>query len=368
MQSYKTGFQASSFLTVCLLLICCGCFRTETAISEFKNGNYSAAIASEPDFANAYYQRGKSWLKKGEYDQAIADFRRAISLDQKLERLNRVLLRVEPNRAVVHADLALACIDQGDIDVAIAECNQAIQLEPNHYYAYFVRGVCYSNQEDDQQAIEDYSDAVRLHPHHASVFFWRAKSYANQGRWQQAIDGFTRSLELDSNNLNALIHRGCAYLDSANHDAAIADFSVARVRDSTNTSLLMALSHAYQSKQDYDTAISCLEEGIKLATKDPHFRNNLAWLLATCPDEEIRDGRRAIAEATRACELGEWKQPYFLGTLAAGYAETEQFEEAVKWQKKALTFQDKVDANDLAKMQKRLESYQQYLRYEEKYD
>src|SRR5262249_32385302 len=64
--------------------------------------------------------------------------------------------------------------------------------------------------------------------------------------------------------------------------------------------------------------------------------NHLAWLLATSPEEVLRDGEQAVSHATRACELTGWKIPAFLDTLAAAYAACGRFDEAQRWQQQAL--------------------------------
>jgi nucleotide-binding universal stress UspA family protein len=74
--------------------------------------------------------------------------------------------------------------------------------------------------------------------------------------------------------------------------------------------------------------------------RDAGSYNSYAWLLATCPDGRVRDGKKAIEYARRACELQGWKDPNGLETLAAAYAEDGQFGEAIRWQRKALASPD----------------------------
>jgi Tfp pilus assembly protein PilF len=138
---------------------------------------------------------------------------------------------------------------------------------------------------------------------------------------QSAIDEFTKVLELDSEIWLALQGRADAYL---------------------------ALGKQAEALADYDA-------GVKLQPKNSSILNNLAWLLATSPDEKLRDGKRAIDLATEACEVTEYKLPHILSTLAAGYAETGDFETAKQWSTKAIELSDDKIRDAL---QKELESYQ----------
>jgi Flp pilus assembly protein TadD len=84
-----------------------------------------------------------------------------------------------------------------------------------------------------------------------------------------------------------------------------------------------------------EQAIANYQAAIKLKPNNVAFLNNLAWLLATCPEARLRDGQEAVELAERACQLTDYKQPSLIGTLAAAYAEAGRFDEAVVMSEKA---------------------------------
>src|SRR6185369_18017737 len=77
--------------------------------------------------------------------------------------------------------------------------------------------------------------------------------------------------------------------------------------------------------------------------------NNLAWILATDPDETLRNGAEAVRHAEHACELTGRQQAIFLGTLAAAYAEANRFPEAVTTAEQAVKLATATGQKDLAK-------------------
>ena len=82
--------------------------------------------------------------------------------------------------------------------------------------------------------------------------------------------------------------------------------------------------------------------------------NNLAWLLATCPDARIRDGVQAVKHAERACALTHYGVTPIVGTLAAAQAEAGRFDEAILTAEKACALASESGDRDLLKRNREL--------------
>ena len=104
-------------------------------------------------------------------------------------------------------------------------------------------------------------------------------------------------------------------------------------------------------------ALTDYDKSLALQPKDVAVLNNLAWLLATAPEANLRDGRRAVMLATQACRMTDYKKDFILSTLAAAYAESGDFDSAVKWSSKAAELGAK-NKEYGASLKKELASYQ----------
>jgi cytochrome c-type biogenesis protein CcmH/NrfG len=110
-------------------------------------------------------------------------------------------------------------------------------------------------------------------------------------------------------------------------------------------------------------AISDYERVLELEPGKPDRFSTLAHALATCPDDSVRDGKRAVQYALKACELTSWKDAATIDILAMAYAANGNFSDAVKWEQTFLraTLPEKVRASALD----RLELYRRNKPYRE---
>ncbi len=127
--------------------------------------------------------------------------------------------------------------------------------------------------------------------------------------------------------------------------------------DSRHTLAYCHRGNAWAALDKFDKALADFNEAIRIDDKCVRAHGSRAWIWSTCPDAKYRDGKKAVASATRACELTEWRDSPLLDVLAAACAEAGDFESAVKWQ----TTADALRRDDLEKAtgQARLKLFQQ---------
>lgn len=116
---------------------------------------------------------------------------------------------------------------------------------------------------------------------------------------------------------------------------------------------------AYFEKGNYKEAASAFEKALQLFPNSDFALSGLAWLRATCPDASMRNGKEAIRMSMRACELSKWKEPRHIAALAAAYAETGDFEQAVKYQTQAMKMKSEYGPID-KKTRERLALYRDH--------
>jgi len=118
-------------------------------------------------------------------------------------------------------------------------------------------------------------------------------------------------------------------------------------------------------ENEYYKAVADFDTSIRIKPDRSYYIERLSWLLATCSDDNIRDGKRAVELAGKACALTDWENPLVIDILAAAYAENGQYDMAVVYETKVLEDEFMHDFGDLDDIRKRLELYKQNKPYRE---
>jgi tetratricopeptide (TPR) repeat protein len=220
-------------------------------------------------------------------------------------------------------------------DQAIDFYNEEIRANPSNSAAYIWRGMIFNEMQFPDNALADSNEAIRLDPNDPMAFSTRGLAWSSKADYDSAIADYNEAIRLNPRHIPALTNRAAVWSQRRNYDRAIADYTQVMRYDPKNALIFQGRGRALAAKNDHQKALADYNEAIRLDPKNAAALNHRAWLLATCPDEKIRDGKLAVDSATRACELSEWKNADYLRTLAAAYAETGAFDKAVDSQDKA---------------------------------
>ena len=151
-------------------------------------------------------------------------------------------------------------------------------------------------------------------------------------------------------------NRGAAYFETGRYREAKTDLDEAIRRNPKYREALFTRGQTSKALGNYKEAIADFEKVLNLSENDPDAHNSLAWILAANPDRGLRDGKRALQHALKACELKQWSDFATLDTLAASFAEAGDFRNAVRYQEQAIALAPS-DAGKREELQGRLQLY-----------
>lgn len=263
--------------------------------------------------------------------------------------------------------------DLGEIDKARRDIGDALLLDPNAIDGVFMRAAIAAREKRYADAIADMELLVRAFPTRESYVRQLAGYYQLDDRPRLAIRLLDEVLKTKKDSWRSLRMRGDARLSVGEHAEAIGDYEQALAVIDKLTGKADAKPKDEGKEDDKDKESAKDKESGKdedaesdeaddsEVPKEEHagVLNNLAWVLATSPKEDVRDGKRAIKLATKACELTEFKEAHILSTLAAAYAESGDFEKAREWSGKAVALGEKEENEQLEQLKKELENYKE---------
>ena len=315
------------------------------------------ALKLEPDHAATNEVRGMILLGLERYDDALASFNRASEL--------------APDAALPYQHRGELYRQKGDLEKSLEQLTKALELAPDNVAPLLVRASVYYELKQSDRALEDIDKAIRAQPQLVQPHLMRAEILAATDRLDQAIAQLERLLQLSPGNEQLLTRLGNFYLVGGRPRKAIEAATQIIEKNPENYVALRFRADAHLNIGEHTEAIADFERALALKDDDEGLLNNFAWVLATSPEDKLRNGARAVKLATQASEQAAHQVPHILSTLAAAYAETGDFKSAIDWSQKAVELSQKaVESakpdddhaklqNDYEQLKKELISYQE---------
>lgn len=271
---------------------------------------FQRALAINPDYAEALVNLGVVLQGLGRVDEAIAHYQK--------------VLEVSPDNEDIHNNLGVALRGRGKNEEAEVHFRKALELRPGFADAQYNLGSVLNRKGHLDEAVSHFRKAIAASPGYARAHNDLGAVLQTQGNLTEAGEHYRKALEIRPDYAEAHYNLGDILAREGNPRDAMAHW----------------------------------REAARLRPDNAIFLSRAARVLATTPDDTIRNGVEAVDLAQRAAAMAGGQVPEVLDVLAAAYAEAGRFPEAVETAGQAITLSESQNKSALsAALRSRLELY-----------
>ena len=225
---------------------------------------------------------------------------------------------------------------------------------------YYVLASLLGDQGQAAEALAAYALAASYSSDDFRIRSGWGELLAQQRKFVEAAEQFRQALRITPGDVTTLRRLAGVHVAARNFKEAARLLTAIARRQPNSAGIRFQLGEVYRVDGDIRRAVEQYRAAVKLNPKLYVAANNLAWILATHPNSQIRNGEESVRWAKIVCEASGYKQPQLLDTLAAAYAEAGQFSEAAKMLERAIALPAaKQDTALGEKLRGRLELYRQ---------
>jgi tetratricopeptide (TPR) repeat protein len=247
-------------------------------------GEFSEAIRLDPNNVNAYRWRSQAYAAIGDHPGADRDY-------SKVQELRELASTHQPTMVKLAKTFYFQRVHYGneaECNQAIADITEAMRIQGNNPAAAYNRGVAYFQKGELDRAIEDFTQCLQLGPSAVDAykaFVHRGFTFLNQGKFREAVADFTEAIPLSPTDAFSYGCRGTAYNELGEFDAAIRDCSEALRLDPDSAIAYGSRRFSYCQRGDYGRAIADYAEAIRLSPENPGLYQNRARAFRASGDE-----------------------------------------------------------------------------------
>jgi Flp pilus assembly protein TadD len=325
-----------------------------------RNSDYRSAesiwrvtVNQMPHSARAHNNLGMALARCGKWDQATEQYR--LALDMVLPH---------ENPSLIFNNYGTALIACGRVEEAIAQYERALDLKPKYALAHYNYGNALASQSKYDEAATHYKKALEIQPDYPEAYNNLGNVLLDSRHADEAIAAYENALTIKPAYAEAHCNLAAALTDAGRLDEAIEHCQKALQLRPQYPKAGGNLQTATLRRQQIQQALTQQRELLRQHPNDAKILNETAWILATNPNASIRNGTEAVSLARQAVQRTESRDPAFLKTLAAAYAESGQFSEAVETARQALELATQQNlATEAEQLQNQLSLYEKGLPY-----
>ncbi len=258
--------------------------------------------------------RVSRYLEQGNSEAALAEWEAAV--------------RADPDWADPAVKLGLLRAKLGDTDGAIEMLERGLQLDPEQHQARNSLGALRIKRGEIDEGIAQLRAATAAMPENPDVRYNLAIGLARAGRRAEALETLEQVLELAPEKSDARFARGVLLAMEGRLAEATADFESVVELEPPRAEAHTSLARALTQQGRFDEAASVLRGARALLPRQVDITLALAWVLASAPDAQLRDGAAAMRLLNPL--LRERRVPRLLDAYAAAQAANGDFAAAIR--------------------------------------
>jgi tetratricopeptide (TPR) repeat protein len=225
-------------------------------------------------------------------------------------------------------------LERGDWKSAADSFRKGIDIAPGQPSLHHKLGTALALLGDRKGAVEQFERAIAIDPTFAKAQYGLGLIQASSGRNQEAEQHFTAALAAEPGDVDARVQLAHLLRRAGRFDAALPHYAAIVKADAHVPEARFGFAAALVGLRRYADARNYLAEAVRVYPTELAFANALARVLAAAPEDNVRDGRRAVLFAQAV--LAQIRTADTLETMAMAQAEVRQFTEAVRWQNEAI--------------------------------
>ncbi|MEQ8839220.1 MAG: tetratricopeptide repeat protein, partial [Lacipirellulaceae bacterium] len=268
-------------------------------------------------------QLGTLAAEQGEIQQAIRYFEIAVE-------------QIDPPQVAAHLNLAMAYRKVKQPEKAEEQYRQSLLIDSKSASAHSGLGLLLAEQAKFSEAAQSFAKAVEAEPANTQHRMNLATAYLQLRQPEAALEAFDELLEIQPESLQAQSYAAEALASLGKLEEAVARLEKIVALEPKATQVWYRMGQLAMQGGKMADAVEFLERTHELAPKDPTIAGNLAWILATAPDDSVRNGKRAVELASMAVEATGRQSAQLLDALATAHAEAAEFEAAQRLANEAL--------------------------------